>query len=658
MRPLCFSLRKALPVFSAGGLTSGVRFRKILSYFRIKENFPTSKNRPAFKFQRKNPPPTFRLPPEFRLILTLALAAGLGAPAAALSLPLRSIREWATCDETKDSAKEIAKAFAAAKNAAFALNVDCPVFAHIGSDIARPIFIDDKTTVIFSGTGKIVVDNLFIPAFVLANVSNVTLKNWRIQYSAVVPVNPRTGGYYNDGVFISSPSSAMTPQAGAFNDGTLRLWLSRNRGVKFADGAARGTPRWTGPVMSAAIFHFRGTTANVTVSGLKVFAPQDAGVDAFAPNVFSFNIGPKNNQTVTASSPIDATTSAIPSNLAFSDIDFDGTYMGFNGTVRNSTFAGVRSHRYGDLQTRSGGSPGGVGKWFAPPHLFYLNYDGAIADASLVTQSVSIVDVIDYGVRLGVARDKNDGGALSGNALSLKIGGFDILVDGYESHRPDSFLDLLQSEGVTIRNVKATYDSSFMNYIYPAIRFPGGSHPALPGYKNIALTSVSLADLAASTSVVPIRMSTVGVNSGVVVSDAAFSLNRWSASTLQDLMRSAALVKGSGHKISFVYNVVAPGTSAPASVASGLSGSMSWFLAVAPNATTVGGSALLTYAATGATVCRAGPTWSNGGKFSGGALVTSPLPAPAPYSLTCAGKDGSVGGSTVKVTYKLALPSN
>ncbi|WP_374304892.1 hypothetical protein [Methylocella sp.] len=588
----------------------------------------------------------------------MALAAGLGAPAAALSLPLRSIREWATCDETKDSAKEIAKAFAAAKNAAFALNVDCPVFAHIGSDIARPIFIDDKTTVIFSGTGKIVVDNLFIPAFVLANVSNVTLKNWRIQYSAVVPVNPRTGGYYNDGVFISSPSSAMTPQAGAFNDGTLRLWLSRNRGVKFADGAARGTPRWTGPVMSAAIFHFRGTTANVTVSGLKVFAPQNAGVDAFAPNVFSFNIGPKNNQTVTASSPIDATTSAIPSNLTFSDIDFDGTYMGFNGTVRNSTFAGVRSHRYGDLQTKSGGSPGGVGKWFAPPHLFYLNYDGAITDASLVTQGVSIVDVIDYGVRLGVARDKNDGGQNSGNALSLKIGGFDILVDGYESHRPDGLLDLLQSEGVTIRNVKATYDSSFMNYIYPAIRFPGGSHPALPGYKNVALTSVSLADLAASTSVVPIRMSTVGVNSGVVISDAAFSLNRWSASTLQDLMRSAALVKGSGHKISFVYNVVAPGTSAPASVASGLSGSMSWFLAVAPNATTVGGSALLTYAATGAKVCRAGPTWSNGGKFSGGALVTSPLPAPAPYSLTCAGKDGSVGGSTVKVTYKLALPSN
>ena len=414
--------------------------------------------------------------------------------------PVR-IREWATCGATVDSAKGVAAAFAAAKNGAFTLEVDCPVFIHIGADIARPIFVDSGTTVNFSGDGKFIVDNMFVPAFAIVNSSNITFTNWRVQYSAITPVDPYAEGYYNNGVYIRRPVTAATPQADGFNDYTLKKWMIAHRGVVFEIRA----PLWIGPVDVSAIFYFRGTASKVPYLGLNfLWLAMSAAMDMFRWRSRSISVR-KITQTIKATTPVTSEFYATPSNLTFTDIDLDGTYMGWQGNLQNATFTHIRSHRYADLQDAHGGNSGGIGKWFAPPHLFYLNFDPN-KDLGLMNKNLKITDVIDYGNRAGVARDKGGVDTKSGNALSLKIGGANILVDGYQSYRPDGFLDLLTSNGFTLRNVKATYNSAFLNYVFPAIRFPGPTGVVASAYKNINIYNVSITDLAPSTNVTPIWM--------------------------------------------------------------------------------------------------------------------------------------------------------
>lgn len=126
--------------------------------------------------------------------------ATLGNTAAAVSqnnLKLvlsKSVKEWTVCDGVTDDSKGLAKAFAAAKHGAFTLEIDCKLYFHVGMDIARPIFIDNGTSVNFKGPGLIIVDNVLIPSFVIANSANINLSNWRIKYNGGIPINERTGG--------------------------------------------------------------------------------------------------------------------------------------------------------------------------------------------------------------------------------------------------------------------------------------------------------------------------------------------------------------------------------------------------------------------------------------------------------------------------------
>src|SRR5258708_31091143 len=91
----------------------------------------------------------------------------------------RSIREWVIGDGKTDDAIQTATAFAATKNGAFTLVVDCPVFIHVGSDISRPVYIDNGTTVQFTKDGLFIVDNVLLPAFVIANSSAIRLLQWK-----------------------------------------------------------------------------------------------------------------------------------------------------------------------------------------------------------------------------------------------------------------------------------------------------------------------------------------------------------------------------------------------------------------------------------------------------------------------------------------------
>jgi hypothetical protein len=509
----------------------------------------------------------------------------------------KSISGWVSCKGVTDDTAGVARAFAAAKNGAFTLVVDCPVIIKIGIDISRTIFIDNGTTVEFTRAGKFTVDNVLIPAFAIANSSNITLTNWNVEYDASLPVNPNVGGYKKNGRFMAGaqPSSA-------FNDLLITPWLAANRGIVFDRSQGNVNSRWTGPTNTGAVFFIIGDVSHVAVTGMKVYVPATAGGERFVPVVFALAPNYKSGQTVTAKTPLTAQYMGIPHEFIFSNIVLDGTYMGWVGSVRDVTFENIQSHRYGDLQDAQGNNSGGMGKWFAPPHLFYLAYspDG---DPALFNSNIRIENVVDDGPRVGSARDKGGSETLSGYALSLKIGCIDCSVDTYSTSRPDGFLDVLPSNRLTISNVKATYDSSFLNNVFPGWRFPSSS------YKNMVFKNIVLKDLAPSSTVAPVGPSNQESNENMTIDNVKVEINRWSGKGLP-----VSNILGKGHKISLDYSVAADASR----IKSVQQGTVALTLQAAPSTLQVGNATSLSWTSRGADNCSASGAWSGPLATTGG----------------------------------------
>jgi hypothetical protein len=442
------------------------------------------------------------------------LMAALTTPGSSIANTNRSIRQWVSCDGKTDDRHGVAQAIDAAKNNAFTLVVDCPVFISVGSDVSRPIFIDNGTTVAFSSAGRFITDNAHIPAFVIANSAHIRLLDWKILYVGKLQIDTQFSGYTMDGQFI--PQAGRSKPSSAFNDIVLTAWLAKNRSIKFS-----GTySPWVGPTSTASLFYLVGSVRDVDIRGLHVFVPKDAPASRFVPMVFTSAVGFRDNQTATRDTPLNSDRFAVPSDLTFTDIDFDGTYMGWQGVYQDAVFKNIRSHRYADLQDDEGGNVGGVGKWFAPPHLFYLG--SALTDNGLRNEHVRISNVIDFGVRAGTARDR-DREHLSGYANSLKIGGHDIQVDHYTSHRPDGFADLTTCDKMTVTNVEATFDSSFINDLFPGLRFPAGP----PGYRALTLKNIHLVDLAPISKHAPIDGNNLETNENVTFDNVSAEVTAW-----------------------------------------------------------------------------------------------------------------------------------
>jgi hypothetical protein len=529
----------------------------------------------------------------------------------------KSIAGWVSCDGTTDDTEGVARALAAARHSAFTLLVDCPVRLHFGIDIARTIFIDSGTNVTFSGAGKFTVDNVFHPAFVMANSNDIVLTNWNLEYDASLPANWKTGGYEDAGQFVASDSNA--PPAGAFNDLTLTKWLSANRGIAFDSKQGHVVSPWVGPTNTSAVFFVTGDTYNVTVTGMRLYAPPAAGADRFVPMAFSISSNFKSKQTVTAATPQTAVRVAIPHNLTFYDIDFDGIYMGWQGNAQNAVFDKVRSHRYSDLQDANGGNVGGVGKWFAPPHLFYLNYhiDG---DPALFNKNLRVHDVVDAGPRIGKVRDKGGADTISGFAESIKIGGVDCSVDGYISNRPDGFMDILSSNGLTISNVIATYNSAFLNNLFSGLRFP-----QLP-YKDVTLDNVSLTDTAPSSVRLPIQSAAGESNENIVFKNVRAVINQWSGPGLP-----FPVVAGTGYSISMEVSIQGTGSHIAMVGSPGLEVT----LQATPAKLKVGDNTTLKWLAKGATSCSTNGAWVGTVPSGGSRVVTAGSAGSHEYVFYC-----------------------
>jgi hypothetical protein len=448
----------------------------------------------------------------------------------------KSIAAWVSCTGTSDDTAGVASAFAAAKNGAFSLVVDCPVNIKIGTDIARTIFIDEGTTVIFTGAGKFTVDDVQIPAFVIADSSNITLIGWNVEYDASLPVNDRIG-------YTDNGQSDAGLAGNAFNDVRLTGWLAANRGIVFDGSQGAVNSRWSGESNACAVFFISGDSANVYVSGMHLYVPQAAGGNRFIPVAFAIGMNFRRNQTVRSKMPVTAQYFAVPQNLTFADITLDGTYMGWVGGLQNAVFENIQSDRYGDLQDANGENVGGIGKWFAPPHLFYLSYPSA-GDPALFNTNIQIAHVVDNGTRVGKARDLGGADTISGYANSLKLGCVNCSVDDYQSFRPDGLMDVLTSNGLTVSNVTATYDSAFTNNLYPGWRFPG------TGYENLKFENITLKDLAAVTLVEPVGNANAAGNLNLTFSNVQVAINAWTSSA-----PPFPTIAGAGDSLAFIYSV-------------------------------------------------------------------------------------------------------
>jgi hypothetical protein len=557
--------------------------------------------------------------------------AGAYAATAASSSPQTQISSWVTCNGTSDDSEGTARAFAAARHGAFTLIVDCPVRLKIGNDVERPIFIDNGTSVEFTGSGKFIVDNIFQPAFVIANSNDITLTNWNVEWVASLPVNDVMHSYMQNGQVIRSGS--VLNAGNVFNDERLTPWLSANRAVVFDRARGNVNSIWAGSTNTCAVFFIIGSSSKFNVKGMHVYAPAAAGGDQFIPTVFSFNTGYKSNQTVNAQTALTGAHVAVPHEMYFSDVVVDGSYMGWVGDVQDATFENITSHRYGDLQDANGGNVGGVDKWFAPPHLFYLNYvtDG---DPALFNTNIQIRNVVDDGPRVGVARDKGGSDSISGYALSLKIGCIDCVVDTYSSSRPDGFLDVLPSNNLTISNAAATYSSAFLHNLYPGWRFPKS------GYKNLTFENISLKDLSSYTIRAPIGSATQESNENIKLTNVTVGMNHFNG----QMKAAIADFYGQGNSVALEYSYAADSSR----LSSMQKEPVTVTLSATPDRIKVGESTTLTWTTRDATSCTGGSNWNGSLAPDGSRTVRLTKAGAYDYTVTCR-NSGNSSSTTLTV---------
>ncbi len=555
-----------------------------------------------------------------RSLIALLVVHGIGmsgAPAAAAAGDAsgagarRSVSGWVSCSGHSDDTAGFTKALAAAAHGAFTLVVDCPVRLKIGTDIDRSIFVDDGTTVEFAGAGKLSVDNEFIPAFVIADTSQVVLTDWNVEYDGGIPVDPNVG-YYRDGRYTKNGKAPN-----AFNDLRLTSWLSTNRGVTFDRRFGNINALWTGATNPCAVFFITGDSSHITVNGMKLYVPAAAGGERFIPVAFTLGQNFRRNQTVTSQTPRTAQYFGLPHDIRFSNIQLDGTYMGWVGGMQDAVFENIESLRYGDLQDANGENVGGVKKWFAPPHLFYFAYstDG---DPGLFNTHITIKNVVDKGLRVGRARDAGGTDSISGYTNSIKLGCVNCSVDHYSTARPDGFLDLLGSDGLTISNVSASYNSAFLNDLFPAWRFPSS------GYKNVTFENITVTDTSPTTGQFPIGNAGQPSNENLVLRNVQVEMNQWTGPGALPL----PVINGRSNDVSLDYRVRTPAWHIVKSIKGSVDITLQQGSATGPAGT-------IAWAARGADHCSGGGAWSGPLPASGSKPVEVTSGADEQISITC-----------------------
>jgi len=238
--------------------------------------------------------------------------------------------------------------------------------------------------------------------------------------------------------------------------------------------------------------------------------------------------------------------------------------------------------------------------------------------------------VVDAWPRVGVARD-TAGQNESGYALSLKLGCLQCQVSGYTSNRPDGFMDVLPSSDLTVTNVSATYDSSFINNIYPGWRFP------TVGYSNLTFQNVALTDTANVTVTAPLGNAGQASNVGIVFQNVVIGMNQWAGSTPLPLPNMV----GQNNKVSLVFTIADTANRIVAQE----NGSL-WAVIMGTTKTLAAdASTMISWKSEEATHCSMSGGLQGAIPIAGTKLVTVSSTSSANFTLNCANSGGTASAS-------------
>ena len=383
-----------------------------------------------------------------------------------------------------DSHNAVKTMFAQYSNTNYEIEVDCPIMVHVGNDPTLPIMMPPNLDVKFGPNGMFIFDNLVMPSFVWNDVAVGTWTNAQFEWIGTVPL---------------TMTATLDGNYSAWNDGMCKQDLITNHALTLLTG---GSCVYDGTVNGSAMLMFKGAHDGYFYN-MHLFAPQTANASQFIVTAMAIEYQWSPGATITNNNvTVTAPNGNSTKNLNFYGTVIDGADMGVVGQGTGANFFNTLGLRYSDVQDASyltngvGGSQGGATCaagtcWMAPPHLFYVQ----LGDGSLNTK-LNIINTIDMGYYVGGTKRRSTN---SGSLLSLKIDlGNGAVVDGYVSHRPDGYSDVINNFagnlGGTMRNVWADFNSQTLTVDGTTVwgwRFPSSNPYIGQSYQNINIRDLA-----------------------------------------------------------------------------------------------------------------------------------------------------------------------
>ena len=370
----------------------------------------------------------------------------------------------AVMDGVTDDRDAFVATLAQANTLGLKVLVEKNIFLDVEETGTKSIFLEDNTWIEGANNASIIINNLYSPAFFMALSEEITIKNITFLY---------------DQEYDASYNWSVTSD-NALNQQQLEDYLSASKNLTFTST----NPVWKGPWAFHTVFSLEAAH-DVLIENVTFKAKGDTA-NSFMQFIFKFKEQYSENQTI---SQEENATANIPGNITLNNVVFDGFLMGLQGNVENLTVDNLKAYRYSDLQNEDGRNLGGLvdGLYsFPPPHLFYLNTDGAFSGK--YPNNIKIMNITDYGNYVGT---KNVRTVLSGYCNSLKLVGHveNVVVDNYKSYRRDGLGDLGGINNGVFKNIYAEstvgiFDPSFG---FSSLRFVGS-------LTNVSFESMTIKD--------------------------------------------------------------------------------------------------------------------------------------------------------------------
>ncbi|ADV48464.1 hypothetical protein Celal_1147 [Cellulophaga algicola DSM 14237] len=340
--------------------------------------------------------------------------------------------------------------------------VDKNMFLDVEETGTKSIFLEDNTWIEGKNDANIIINNMLSPAFYMALVKDITIKNVTFLYDNTY-----------DASYDWSSNNDIT-----LNQLQLRSYLVTTKNIVFEST----NPIFRGSSAFHSLFSLEACSG-VLFEDVNIKAKGDTA-NTFIQFVIKFKEQYVANQTTSGEAN---GITAIPEDIVINNMTMDGILMGLQGNVANLSIDNLESYRYSDMQNEDGSNLGGnVGDEiyrFPPPHLMYFNTDFSVHD--LFPNNIQITNTIDHGEYVGTTETRGE----SGYCHSLKLIGRveNVLVDNYASYRRDGLGDLGDITNGVFKNMYAENTSDIFDPTlkFSSLRFVGPLTSTI--FENITL---------------------------------------------------------------------------------------------------------------------------------------------------------------------------